>query len=40
VYYILMNPVKAGLVDDWRDWPGTYLSPNFYGLETLRLKAR
>src|SRR5579883_1145312 len=40
VYYILMNPVKAGLVDDWRDWPGTYLSPNFYGLVTLRLKAR
>ena len=22
--YILMNPVKAGLVDDWRDWPWTY----------------
>ena len=40
VYYILMNPVKAGLVDDWRDWPGSYLSPEFYGIETLGLKAR
>jgi putative transposase len=22
--YILLNPVKAGLVEDWNDWPGTY----------------
>lgn len=22
--YILENPVKAGLVDDWRDYPGNY----------------
>jgi REP element-mobilizing transposase RayT len=40
VYYILMNPVKAGLVEDWRDWGGSYLSPGFYGIETLGLKAR
>ncbi len=24
--YILNNPVKAGLVKDWRDWPWTYCS--------------
>ena len=23
--YILTNPVKAGLVRDWRDWPNTYV---------------
>jgi putative transposase len=40
VYYILMNPVTAGLVNDWREWPGSYLSPEFYGIETLGLKAR
>ena len=40
VHYILTNPLKAGLVKDWRDWAGTYLSPNFYGIETLGLKAR
>lgn len=22
--YVLMNPVKAGLVNDWRNWPWTY----------------
>jgi putative transposase len=25
--YILMNPVKAGLVDDWMKWRNTYLRP-------------
>jgi putative transposase len=40
VRYILMNPVQAGLVSDWRDWPGSYLSPNFLGIETLGLKPR
>ncbi|GAB2523235.1 transposase [Spirosoma aerophilum] len=24
--YTVQNPVKAGLVDDWQDWPYTYLS--------------
>ena len=37
VFYTLNNPVKAGLVKDWRDWPGTYLSTEFYGIETLGL---
>lgn len=23
-YYILNNPVKAGLVEDWKDWKYTY----------------
>lgn len=22
--YVLLNPVKAGLVSEWTDWPGTY----------------
>jgi len=25
--YIVNNPVKAGLVDEWRDWPYTYVNP-------------
>lgn len=24
VKYVLNNPVKAGLVSEWKDWPGTY----------------
>ena len=28
ILYILRNPVKAGLVKEWRDWPYTYLSPD------------
>jgi REP element-mobilizing transposase RayT len=24
VYYVINNPVKAGLVDDWAAWPWTY----------------
>ncbi|HET6892045.1 MAG TPA: hypothetical protein VFH31_13160, partial [Pyrinomonadaceae bacterium] len=24
VRYVLNNPVKAGLVNDWRDWPWNY----------------
>jgi len=24
VRYVLNNPVKAGLVNDWRDWRGNY----------------
>jgi REP element-mobilizing transposase RayT len=27
VRYILNNPVKAGLVDDWNKWPFTYINP-------------
>ncbi len=33
VYYTINNPVKAGLVHQWWDWPGTFLSPDFYGIE-------
>ncbi|HZK76472.1 MAG TPA: transposase [Candidatus Kapabacteria bacterium] len=28
ISYILNNPVKAGLVTNWRDWPYTYLAPD------------
>jgi REP element-mobilizing transposase RayT len=28
VGYVLENPVKAGLVADWRDWPFTWLNPD------------
>ena len=24
VWYVLNNPVKAGLVQEWREWPWTY----------------
>ncbi|MGB3547646.1 MAG: transposase [Saprospiraceae bacterium] len=27
--YVLHNPVKAKLVDEWEDWPGTYLNPMY-----------
>ena len=27
VKYTLNNPVKAGLISDWREWPGNYLAP-------------
>lgn len=29
VAYILNNPVKAGLVEDWTKWPHTYLNPDW-----------
>ncbi len=29
VDYVVQNPVKAGLVADWQDWPHTYLSERF-----------
>lgn len=32
MWYVLNNPVKAGLVSDWRDWPHTYLHPDFRDL--------
>lgn len=31
VKYTINNPVEAGLVVNWRDWKGTYLSPVFSG---------
>ncbi|QMW07132.1 hypothetical protein H3H32_29760 [Spirosoma foliorum] len=29
INYTLQNPVKAGLVNDWKEWPYTYLSEGF-----------
>jgi putative transposase len=29
VKYILLNPVNAGLVENWRDWKGTYCHPSY-----------
>lgn len=29
IAYILNNPVKAGLVEDWTQWPHTYLNPDW-----------
>jgi len=29
VAYILNNPVKVGLVEDWTKWPHTYLNPEW-----------
>ena len=28
--YIVNNPVKAGLVEDWRDWKGTYVKSGLF----------
>ena len=27
MWYVINNPVKAGLVSDWQQWPYTYVSP-------------
>jgi len=32
MWYVLNNPVTAGLVKDWKDWPHTYLNPDFASL--------
>lgn len=29
IKYVLLNPVKAGLVDNWSDWRNTYCRPDF-----------
>jgi putative transposase len=29
ILYILNNPVKAGLVKQWKDWKFTYVNPEF-----------
>ncbi|THH37741.1 transposase [Neolewinella litorea] len=29
MWYLLNNPVKAGLVKHWEDWPHTYLHPDY-----------
>jgi len=28
IHYVVENPVQAGLVSKWEDWPWTYLKPN------------
>lgn len=28
ITYVVHNPVKAGLVTDWREWPWTYVAPS------------
>lgn len=27
--YVLMNPVKAGLVENWKDWKNNYCNPEY-----------
>jgi REP element-mobilizing transposase RayT len=29
MWYVLNNPVKAGLVNDWWEWPNTWLNPEY-----------
>ncbi len=29
MWYVLNNPVKAGLVESWLEWPGIYLNPRY-----------
>ena len=29
IKYVLLNPVKAGLVKDWKDWEFTYCNKNY-----------
>jgi REP element-mobilizing transposase RayT len=29
IKYVLLNPVNAGLVENWKEWNGTYCHPNF-----------
>ena len=31
IEYVLMNPVKAGLCKDWRDWKWSYVKEGFVG---------
>ncbi|MFT7120982.1 MAG: REP element-mobilizing transposase RayT [Neolewinella sp.] len=32
IWYVLNNPVKAGLVERWMDWPGTFVDPEYVAL--------
>lgn len=29
IRYVLLNPFNAGLVTDWKEWPGTYCRKGF-----------
>ncbi len=33
IWYVLNNPVKAGIVKHWRDYLWTYLSPDLHGFD-------
>ncbi|RPI71270.1 MAG: hypothetical protein EHM47_10595 [Ignavibacteriales bacterium] len=33
IKYVLLNPVIAGLVENWRDWKGTYCHPDYEVLD-------
>jgi len=33
IRYVLMNPVNAGLVENWRDWKYTYCHPDYIVIE-------
>jgi REP element-mobilizing transposase RayT len=30
IEYVINNPVKAGLVEDWKDWKHTFVSEEYY----------
>lgn len=32
MWYLLNNPVKAGLVENWQDWEGNYVHPEYIDL--------
>ena len=29
LWYVVNNPLQAGLVEHWRDWPATYVHPDY-----------
>ena len=29
IKYVLLNTVNAGLVENWKEWAGTYCHPNY-----------
>jgi REP element-mobilizing transposase RayT len=31
IEYVLMNPVKAGLCKDWREWKCSYIREGYFG---------
>lgn len=32
IHYVLDNPVKTRLADDWQKWPWSYVKKDLYGL--------
>ncbi|WP_116108580.1 transposase [Lewinella sp. IMCC34191] len=37
MWYVVNNPVKAGLVKDWEEWPHTYIHPEYLPMFTGRV---